>query len=113
MSVQDNVLGAMDIIASSMVSNLKLDKTVQAVVQEVVNMTTGEYRVEYNGNVVTAFALNTDDTYSVNEKVFLKIPENDMNNKNSLKVALVLVLSQIYSKLNYLIVLVKKGHLGN
>lgn len=81
MSVQDNVLGAMDIIASSMVSNLKLDKTVQAVVQEVVNMTTGEYRVEYNGNVVTAFALNTDDTYSVNEKVFLKIPENDMNNK--------------------------------
>lgn len=81
MSVQDNVLGAMDIIASSMVSNLKLDKTVQAVVQEVVNMTTGEYRVEYNGNIVTAFALNTDDTYSVNEKVFLKIPENDMNNK--------------------------------
>lgn len=81
MSVQDNVLGAMDIIASSMVSNLKLDKTVQAVVQEVVNMTTGEYRIEYNGNVVTAFALNTDDTYSVNEKVFLKIPENDMNNK--------------------------------
>ena len=81
MSVQDNVLGAMDIIASSMVSNLKLDKTVQAVVQEVVNMTTGEYRVEYNGNVVTAFALNTDDTYSVNEKIFLKIPENDMNNK--------------------------------
>lgn len=81
MSVQDNVLGAMDIIASSMVSNLKLDKTVQAVIQEVVNMTTGEYRVEYNGNVVTAFALNTDDTYSVNEKVFLKIPENDMNNK--------------------------------
>jgi hypothetical protein len=44
-------------------------------------MTTGEYRVEYNGNVVIAFALNTDDTYSVNEKVFLKIPENDMNNK--------------------------------
>lgn len=81
MSVQDNVLGAMDIIASSLVSNLKLDKTVQAVVQEVINMTTGEYRVEYNGNVVTAFALNTDDTYSVNEKVFLKIPENDMNNK--------------------------------
>ena len=81
MSVQDNVLGAMDIIASSMVSNLKLDKTVQAIIQEVVNMTTGEYRVEYNGNVVTAFALNTDDTYSVNEKVFLKIPENDMNNK--------------------------------
>lgn len=81
MSVQDNVLGAMDIIASSMVSNLKLDKTVQAVIQEVVNMTTGEYRVEYNGNVVTAFALNIDDTYSVNEKVFLKIPENDMNNK--------------------------------
>lgn len=81
MSVQDNVLGAMDIIASSMVSNLKLDKTVQAVVQEVVNMTTGEYRVEYNGNIVTAFALNADDTYSVNEKVFLKIPENDMNNK--------------------------------
>lgn len=81
MSVQDNVLGAMDIIASSVVSNLKLDKTVQAVIQEITNATTGEYRVEYNGNVVTAFALNTDDTYSVQEKVFLKIPENDMNNK--------------------------------
>lgn len=81
MSAQEKILDAMNIIADSQIKNLKLDKTVQGVISEIVNVTNGEYKVDYNGNIITAYAINTDDIYSVKEKVFVKIPENNMSNK--------------------------------
>ena len=56
MSVKDDLYQAIEIIADSKIANLKFDKTVEAIINSVVNIDTGEYQVYYEGNTFVAFA---------------------------------------------------------
>lgn len=79
--INNQLITAMDIISDSKISNLKLDKTVKAVIIELIDASRGEYKVSYSGNVLNAFASNLDEIYEKGQQVYLKIPENDFNNK--------------------------------
>lgn len=70
-----------EIIADSKIANLKLDKTIQAVITEQIDLSAGEYRVEYEGNIFIAFSTKTSEIYDLNDKVYIKVPENDFSNK--------------------------------
>ena len=58
-------------------SELKFDITVQATIESLVNIDTGEYKVRYNGNIFSAFANDLTYAYKVGDNVFLKIPEGN------------------------------------
>ena len=76
-----NVPQAIDIVVNHRLSQMRFDKTVQAVIETLVNADTGEYKVKYDGNIFSAFATDLTNTYRRGQSVFVKIPENDFSNK--------------------------------
>lgn len=78
--LQDSMLKAFDTIAANRVNSLQLDKTVEAIVSQCVNTLTGEYKVEYQGGFMSAYA-QEGATYNRNAKVYVLIPSNDMTKK--------------------------------
>lgn len=80
-NVSENLVQAMEIIAAKKISELKFDITVQATIESLVNIDTGEYKVRYNGNIFSAFANDLTYTYKVGDNVFLKIPEGNFSGK--------------------------------
>lgn len=80
-NISEQLLQAMDIITEEKLRQLKYDKTIQAVVYSVVNINTGEYKVRYNGNIFSAFSEDTSKGYSVQDNVYVKVPEGNFSNK--------------------------------
>lgn len=76
----DKLLEAMETIAASGDSKLKYDKTVEMTIVNLVDGTTGEYLVEYQGNKMSAFVTDLNRTYKKGDIVFVKIPEGDFSN---------------------------------
>lgn len=76
----DKLLEAMSKIADSSDSKLKYDKTVIMEIIQLVDATTGEYAVKYQGNTLQAFAADLKAKYSKGNSVYVKIPEGDFTN---------------------------------
>lgn len=83
--IGENLLSAISTVVTSEIQKLKFDKTVEAVIQEVTNAATGEYKVKFEGNIVKAYANDTSEVYKVNDTVLMKIPEGDMSNKKTIE----------------------------
>lgn len=77
----DKLLEAMSKIADTSDSKLKYDKTVIMEIVQLVDASTGEYAVKYQGNTLQAFTRNLDDKYSTGDSVYVKIPEGDFTNQ--------------------------------
>lgn len=104
--ISEQILQSVEIIVDEKVSKLQYDKTVQGKIYSIVNIDTGEYKVKYNGNIFSAYAEDTSQTYSVGDAVFVKIPEGDMSNKKvitSLVTAKSLSSSQLVSLSNSIV----------
>lgn len=76
-----DIIKAMQIIADSSNSKLKLDKTITAQIDSIENIETGEYRVKYEGNIFPAYSYDVKVTFKPGENVYVKIPENDMSKR--------------------------------
>lgn len=57
------------------------DQTVAVDIVSIVNVETGEYKVRYQSNVMSAFAQNTDNVYKVDEKVLMLVPSGDFDQR--------------------------------
>ena len=68
----DKLLEAMSKIADSSDSKLKYDKTVIMEIIQLVDATTGEYAVKYQGNTLQAFATDLKAKYSKGDSVYVK-----------------------------------------
>lgn len=76
----DKLLEAMSKIADSSDSKLKYDKTIIMEIIQLVDATTGEYAVKYQGNTLQAFATDLKVKYSKGDSVYVKVPEGDFTN---------------------------------
>lgn len=76
----DKLLEAMSKIADSSDSKLKYDKTIIMEIIQLVDATTGEYAVKYQGNTLQAFAIDLKVKYSKGDSVYVKVPEGDFTN---------------------------------
>lgn len=80
-SASEVLLQAIDTIVNNAVSKLEYDKTIQAEIYGIVNLDTGEYKVKYSGNIVSAFSTDIKKTYKIGDFVYIIIPEGDLSNK--------------------------------
>lgn len=71
----------MEILVDAKTAKLKFDKTVEATISNADKAQSGEYRVEYFGDTFTAYSENPDIIYKVGNRVLVKIPENNFDNK--------------------------------
>lgn len=77
----EKLLTAMQIMAQKQVNGLSYDLTIQATIDSLVNLDTGEYKVKYNGNTFSAFSNDLTYEYKVGTNVYVKVPEGDFSNK--------------------------------
>lgn len=98
-NISEQVLSAIDILVDNKISKLEFDKTIQAIIKEVVDLNTGEYKVQYNNNIFSAFAQKEFKPYKVNDLVYVTVPENNFSNKK-LITSLVTKNSLSYDQLN-------------
>lgn len=80
-NISEQLLQAMEIIAQEKLKQLQYDKTIQATIYSIVDADTGEYKVRYNGNIFSAFSEDTSKSYSVDDIIYVKVPEGNFSNK--------------------------------
>ena len=72
----DKLFQAMDIITSKRLSALAFDTTSVCTIEEIENLKEGAYRVFDGSSRFTAYAPDEKE-YSVNQRVYVKIPNGD------------------------------------
>lgn len=82
-NISDTFISAASIITEAAIKQLKFDKTVSVEIVALKDSSTGEYRVKYNGNEMTAYS--SDITLEVGDTVYMKVPEGDFSNKKTLE----------------------------
>lgn len=68
-------------IARQQVQATPMDLTIDATISKLYNVDTGEYKVEYQGNIFSAFVSNPEVTYNVGERVYVLVPQGDFSTK--------------------------------
>ena len=74
-------MNSIDILTQSALRKLKYDITIKAIIKTIVDVKTGEYKVLYEGNLLSAFAKDDKTAYDINDTVYVKVPEGDFDNK--------------------------------
>lgn len=76
--IQESILNAIQHMVDSNVNQLAVDKTVTATIEKCTNALTGEYRVNYNGGFMFAYAQD-GKTYTPNTQVYVHVPLGDFS----------------------------------
>lgn len=63
------------------IQKLDFDQTITALIYQIVNLDTGEYRVKYKGGIFSVYSDDLNKTYRVDENVYVKIPQGNFSNK--------------------------------
>ena len=85
-SLSAALLKAMDSFADKATKSTKGTLTIEAKIVEVVDKGKGKYKVWYQGSTFEATAANTNVTYSINDIVFILVPDGDFD-KNKIILA--------------------------
>lgn len=80
-NIQDSILKAIDTIAQRRIDQLKLDKTITAIINSAVGVVNKRkiYKVEYEGGYFNATAQNENDAYLPRMAVYVQVPEGDFS----------------------------------
>lgn len=77
---QEALIKAIETISKSQVDSLATDKTVTATIASCSNLLTNEYKVSYNGGIMTVYGAS-GKTYSKGSSVYVLVPEGDFTKK--------------------------------
>ena len=74
---EDAIVEAIQIIADKKIAQASFDKTIKAVVNRVLDETTGKYQVRYQDSLFQAYATSSKLSYQKDQMVSVLIPGND------------------------------------
>lgn len=77
---QEALIKAIETISKSQVDSLATDKTVTATIASCSDLLTNEYKVSYNGGIMTVYGAS-GKTYSKGSSVYVLVPEGDFTKK--------------------------------
>jgi hypothetical protein len=78
--IANEVLKSIHLIVEQKISQLRLDKTIQAIIVSHPVSTKNLYKIIYQGVEYDAFSFKTD-IFQVNDSVLVLVPENNFANK--------------------------------
>lgn len=85
--ISESLIKSVDIVVNDTISKIKFDITIVAEIKKIVNLNTGEYKVEYNGNLFSVYSQNPDIIYEIGQNVYVKIPEGDYSKKKFIEIS--------------------------
>ena len=71
--IADSLFDAIDILLEKKINEAGFDRTIKAVVKQVLDTAKGHYMIEYEGQLGEAWSLK-QDTYNVNDEVYVLVP---------------------------------------
>ena len=80
--IQQSIYDAIDVVVNKRNSELRFDRTINCVIEEVKNLITGEYKVRYLDEAFSAYAPGTN--YRVGRMVQVLIPQGDMSQRKTI-----------------------------
>lgn len=80
---QNSVYKTIDVIVSKRIEDLKLDKTIDGIIDSCIDQNQGKYRVKYGAGFFDAYSY-TDEIYVPKTPVHVLVPENDFNKKKTI-----------------------------
>ena len=84
MSVNDKILDAIQLLATSSVKKAGYDKTIQAQIVSCEDATIGKYRCRYQDSIFYAYASNSDISFTNRSYVYILVPGNDMSKEKTI-----------------------------
>ena len=78
-TTSEAIFQMVDILVDKKLAALQYDKTVTAEIYSIVNLDTGEYKVKYSGNIVSAFSDDVEKQYKVGDNVYVTIPQDNLS----------------------------------
>ena len=78
--IEQSICDAVGVLVDQKISHANFDTTIPAVVEAVLDESIGQFKVNYNGNSVTAYSVNGVN-YSAGDNVFILIPQSNSNYK--------------------------------
>lgn len=82
--IEDIFCDAVQLMVDNAVSKAGYDATIKATILSCSNALTGEYKIKYQDNTLTAYSLNADTTYKKGALVYVQVPNNDLKNRKSI-----------------------------
>ena len=82
-NLQESILQAVDTLVQNRIEGIEADKTVIATIVACSNALTREYKVNYNGGYIVAYA-QEGVTYSANTAVYVLVPQGDFTQKKTI-----------------------------
>ena len=82
-NIQETILKAIDTLVTNRIDKIQADKTVIGTVVSCTNALTYEYKLNYNGGFMYAYA-QEGDTYTQNASVYVLVPQGDFTQKKTI-----------------------------
>ena len=74
---EDAIVEAIEIIADKKIAQAGYDKTIKAVINNVLDSAAGKYEIKYQDSLFEAYATSSDLNYQKGQVVSILIPGND------------------------------------
>ena len=81
--IEDKIVDGVQVVVNSTLNNINLDKTIKAIIVELVDKNTNKYKVRYQDAQFYAYAID-NRIYSKNTYVYIRIPNGDMSNTKTI-----------------------------
>ena len=84
MGASQKILDAIALIVQDSVQKAGYDKTIQAQILSCQDATIGKYKCKYQDAIITAYASNSDVSYTKDSNVYILVPKNDMRQEKTI-----------------------------
>jgi hypothetical protein len=81
MSVEKNILEAIDTMVNKRIDSTPIDLTVTGKIARIHNAAIGEYKVTYQSNTFSAYSLDPLTVYRQGEEVYVLVPRGDFSSQ--------------------------------
>ena len=79
-TLSEKLLESMELISNAAIERTSKDLTVECLIESIVDSKNGIYNVKYLNNILSVTASNPNLKYNIDDKVYILIPEGNMNN---------------------------------
>lgn len=79
-TLSEKLLESMELISNATIDRTSKDLTVECLIESIVDSKNGIYNVKYLSNTLSVTASNPSLKYNIDDKVYVLIPEGNMNN---------------------------------
>lgn len=82
--IENNICDAIQVLIDASIQKNQTDNTIKATIISCTDALTGEYKIKYQDNTLTAYSGDKDVIYKKDTLVYVHVPNNNLENKKTI-----------------------------